>query len=810
LALALAEHNQTQEAEARFRLRFAIHAGEVRNDDHGVAGTAINFAFRLLDAAELKAALSGSSGLLAVIASRWFFEEVIRHDQASVPASYRKVLVAVKETRASAWIRLPGDPSPSPERAVVRPAGVTVPRQLPASVSGFAGREPELKELTEFLDETVGATSTVVISAVSGTAGIGKTALAVQWAHQVAERFPDGQLYVNLRGFDPTGSPMAPGEAIRGFLDAFDLPIERIPVSLDAQAALYRSLLADLRVLIVLDNARDSEQVRPLLPGSPGCAVIVTSRNHLTSLVATEGARPLSVDLFNELESRQLLARRIGARRVDAEPRSVTEIIKSCVGLPLALSIVAARAATHPQFPLMALSHELRDARENLDAFNSGDLTVDVRAVFSWSYRRLSITAARLFRLLGVHPGPDVSTPAAISLAGLPAEDSQRALAELTHSNLLVERVPGRFTFHDLLRTYAVELTQTRDSETVRHAAIHRLLDHYLHSANNADAFLQPRIGVRTVTALGPSVTPEQFTSHRAAVNWFETEHHVLLAALQFAVTAGWDSHAWQLPCVLEEYLDLQGHRNDDIEVHRIAVRAAQRQCDRYGQAHAHCGLGRALHWLGYYEDTLLHLEQARSLFEEIGDRVGQAHVRLDISHIFEHQGNLAEALPHAEKALALAISTDSQQLLARSLQFVSWYHAMQGNPQRALPYGHQALTLDQERSEQRFESYTLITLGYAYHQLGEHQQAIAYYRRSLALRQELGDRYNQVKTLAFLGDTHLAAGDATAARDVWQQAADILDQFVDTYIGHVNPEQVKARLLRLKEPSKDPVPELP
>ena len=244
-----------------------------------------------------------------------------------------------------------------------------MPRQLPAAVAGFAGRAAELAALTGLLQEATAAASTIVISAIGGTAGIGKTALAVNWAHQVAGQFPDGQLYVNLRGFDPAGSPMTAAEAVRGFLDAFEVPPGRIPASLDAQAALYRSLLAGRRVLVVLDNARDADQVRPLLPGSPGCAVVVTSRNRLTSLIAAEGARPLTLDLLTFAEARQLLAGRIGAGRVAAEPPAVEEIITSCARLPLALSIVAARAAAHPGFRLAALAGELRDARGGLDAF---------------------------------------------------------------------------------------------------------------------------------------------------------------------------------------------------------------------------------------------------------------------------------------------------------------------------------------------------------------------------------------------------------------------------------------------------------
>ena len=428
LVSELADYNSTHDVEARIRLRMAVHAGEVIHDRHGVAGKALNIAFRLLDSQDLKQALRSSSGILAVISSEWFFDEVIRNDPASVPASYRPVWIAVKETQARAWICLPDDPYP-PHQQTARSftSPVVVPRQLPTATAGFAGRETELDALTEMLEESIGVGGTVVISAVDGTAGIGKTAVAVYWAHRVADRFPDGQLYVNLRGFDPAGPPMAPGEAVRGFLDAFEIPSERFPVSLAEQAALYRSLLAGRRVLVVLDNARDSDQVRPLLPGSAGCMVLLTSRNRLTGLITVEGARPLTLDLLSAAEARQLLTGRLGPERIAAEPRAVEEITSLCAQLPLALSIVAARAATHPTFSMATLAEELRDSLGGLEAFTDGDLAMDLRGVFSWSYQRLSILAARLFRLLGLHAGPAIDAHAAASLAAASATSTQSA-----------------------------------------------------------------------------------------------------------------------------------------------------------------------------------------------------------------------------------------------------------------------------------------------------------------------------------------------------------------------------------------------
>ena len=366
----------------------------------------------------------------------------------------------------------------APERAAPPepPApAVPVPAQLPPAVAAFAGRSAELARLDAILSRAAqdgpDDDAAVTIAVIAGTAGVGKTALAVHWAHRVAGQFPDGRLYVNLRGFDPACPATGPGQALRGFLDAFAVPLERIPAHLDDQVALYRSLLAGRRVLVVLDNARDAEQVRPLLPAAPGCLVIVTSRNHLTGLIATEGAHPLDLELLTTSGARELLARRLGARRVGREPDAVDEIIAGCAGLPLALTVAAARAATSPRFPLTAFATELREANRALDPFASGDAVTDVRAVLSWSYHALSTGAARLFRLLGLHPGPDITVGAAASLAGIAPDQARERLAELTRGHLLAEHCPGRYAFHDLLRAYAAEQAHVHDDEATRHGA---------------------------------------------------------------------------------------------------------------------------------------------------------------------------------------------------------------------------------------------------------------------------------------------------------------------------------------------------
>lgn len=380
--------------------------------------------------------------------------------------------------------------------SVTLPASVSapppVPRQLPAHTPYFVGRATELGQLTALLDATTTGGGTVVITAIDGTAGIGKTALALHWAHQVAEQFVDGQLYINLRGFDPTNTPVHPSDALRGFLDAFDISPQRIPTSVEAQAGLYRSVLANRRVLVVLDNARDADQVRPLLPASPTCLAVITSRNQLAGLIAEHGARPVTLDMLSSPEARALLASHLGSERVCAEPRAITELINHCARLPLALAIVAARAATHPGFALGVLAKELADEHTRLDALDTGDPTASVRAVFSWSYQHLTSPAAKMFRLLGLHPGPDIALVAAAHLTDLPQYQAREALGELTRAHLLTQHTPGRYTFHDLLRAYATHLTITQDPPEDQHSALTRLFDYYLHTATAAMNVLQP------------------------------------------------------------------------------------------------------------------------------------------------------------------------------------------------------------------------------------------------------------------------------------------------------------------------------
>jgi DNA-binding SARP family transcriptional activator/Flp pilus assembly protein TadD len=683
-------------------------------------------------------------------------------------------------------------PSPPPDHMVATARKTAPPAQLPPDPYGFTGRDDELRQLDGRRTAAGDRSTGVVIFSVSGTAGVGKTALAVHWAHQVRADFPDGQLYVNLRGFEPTGSPVTPAEAVRGFLDAFEVPPERTPASFAAQVGLYRSLLADRRVLLVLDNARDAEQVRPLLPGAPGCLVVVTSRNQLSGLTAADGAHPLMLDLLDAAEARDLLARRLGARRVAAEPDAVDEIIARCARLPLALAIVAARAAAHPRFGLAALAGELRTARGGLDAFAGADLATDARAVFSWSYRQLSPAAARLFRLLGLHPGPDVAAPAAASMAGVPAERVRPMLAELARAHLVAEHNPGRYTFHDLLRAYATELAHTHDADNERRAALHRLLDHYVHTAYRADRLLNPhREDPTTLAPAPPGVGPERLAAQGDALAWFDAEHPVLLTVLR--QIAGFDAHVWQLAWTLTRFLAYQGHWHDSVDVLTAALDAARRRADKPGQAFAHRFLGCAYIRLGRYEDADANLRQALDLYRGVGDSSGEAHAHRHYAWMLERRGRHREALPHAQRAVDQFRIAGNRAGQARALNAIGWFHALLRDYRAALRHCQQALDLQEELGDRFGQAETWDSLGYAHLHLGRHEEAVTCYRTAFELYREFDDHYNEADTSNSLGDAQHAAGNLDSARAAWQHALGILDR-----LGHPEADEVRVKLKEL------------
>jgi DNA-binding SARP family transcriptional activator/Tfp pilus assembly protein PilF len=653
-----------------------------------------------------------------------------------------------------------------------------VPAQLPHHIPDFTGRDAELGRLDALLDQDgSGARNSVVITVITGTAGVGKSALALYWAHRARNLFPDGQLYVNLRGFGPRGSAMEPAEAIHGFLEAFAVPSERMPLDLDDRAALYRSILADLRVLVVLDNARDIDQVRSLLPGSPGCAVLVTSRNRLTSLVAADGAQPVELDLLPDAEARRLLGSRLGPDRVASEPASVDEIIKACAGLPLALVVAASNAVANSRLPLSALAGELRKTEGRLDALGDGDQYTDVRAVFSWSYHALNSPAARQFRLLGLHAGPDIAMSAAASLAGVPRAQARRDLADLVRAHLVTEWAPGRFTMHDLLREYASELSMIHDSAADRRLAVHRILDHYLHTAYAADQLLRPRRDDPIALAPLPLlVTTEALADYRDAVAWLATERQVLLAALRQAVGYGFDIHVWQLAWAVTSYFDRHGHWYDAASSHQDGLKAAQRLGDLQAQAIIHICLASAYGRLDRHDAANEQMRQALELYEALDDQAGKAHAHRTLTWVLDRQGRYREALTHAEQAVELFRSAGRPAGQARALNAAGWFHIQLGAPGEGLRLCQRALDMQMEIADRFGLVDTLDSIARAHASLARYEEATACYRQARQLCREFDDRYDEAQILVHLGEVSLAADDPESAVAAWQDAVTIFD----------------------------------
>ncbi|MEO6088998.1 MAG: BTAD domain-containing putative transcriptional regulator [Umezawaea sp.] len=656
----------------------------------------------------------------------------------------------------------------------------TVPHQLPTRTPHFVGRAAELRRLGGFLDL---AAETVVISAVNGSAGLGKTALAVHWAHQAADRFPDGQLYVNLRGFDAANEPMHPGEAVRSFLTALDVPSERVPRTLDTQTALYRSLLADRRMIVLLDNARDADQVRPLLPASPSCLVLVTSRNQLTGLVAREGARPVPLDLLSDDDAVGLLRGHLGAGRVAAEPDAVAELVEHCAGVPLALSLMAARGAVNPRLSLRALTDDLHDEQTRLDALDDDDPTNGMRAVFSYSYRQLSAPAARLFRLLGSHPGPDVSVGAAASLAGSPVSETSRLLAELAAAHLVRTHMPSRFVLHDLLRVYAAE-----QPDAERRTAVHRMLDHYLHTAAATNSVLH---GSRTMIELDPplpGVHLEPFASAAEAALWSETEHRVLVTVISLAARQGFDRHAWQLPWAIAANLDHEGKWADWADTQLIALAAAERLGDLHAQERAHAALGHAFARLEDLDTARKHFTHVLALSESLGDQRTQAGAHNNLGWMAEQEGRFDIALDHARQALELYSALEDRNAQGRAHGAIGWDYAQLNELDLAMQHAEQALEVFRDGSDPRYLASSLDTIGFTHHRAGRYDLAVAHLRHALSVAH--GDRFHESALLTHLGDALHAAGDPEGAREAWQKALALLEA-----LGHANADDVRTRL---------------
>lgn len=646
----------------------------------------------------------------------------------------------------SEWVRTEVSALVEERRAAQRK--LTVPNQIPSPPAQFVGRDQELEELDA-------APGPLVISAVSGAAGVGKTALAMRWAHRAAVRFPDGQLYVNLRGFDPAVEPVRPQEAIRRFLTALGVPGERMPNDDDAQAELYRDLVSGKRLLLLLDNARDAGQVRPLLPDGDRCRVVITSRDRMSDLA---GARALRLGTLGHAEAAALVTARVGAGRAAAEPEALARLVELCGGLPLALSVVAARAAADAQLPLAALADELADEQTRLDFLDTGEELTSVRAAFSWSYQHLSPTAARLFRLLAAHPGPDFSAAAVISLVG-----ASPALDELTDAHLLQLTENGRYYFHDLVRLFARELTNPDEERD----ALHHLLGHYVHSSYRTMQTLQLSRRQLPLADPLPGVTPETIDAERGWA-WFEAEIDVLIGLVAVAAQAGFDTSAWQLTWCLTNVLDRVGRKHEWTEVTEIALAAAIRLGDVYARSQMREALGRAYRRVGRFDDAARLLHEAIDDYRTLGETLSVGTSYQVLAALYGDQGRDAEALAAAHQALALTEEAGSTAGVAASLNVIGWFSGELGDHRAAVEYCERALVLLRGMGLELVEAAVLDSIAKARRNLGDLSGALAAAERSVELIATTGALQDEAESLRGLGDAQQALGNREQARQAW------------------------------------------
>lgn len=692
-------------------------------------------------------------------------------------------------------------PEPAPEpRSAITVGGTPaagVPAQLPPAPRYFSGRRAELARLDALLDDARRHAGTGPI-VLSGPGGVGKTALAVHWAHRVRADFPDGQLHLDLRGFAPDGSAVTPHESLRGLLEGLGVQRARVPASQDARTALFRTLTDGRRLLVLLDNARDAEHVRPLIAGSATSLTVVTSRDQLLGLVAVEGAQPVPLDVLPPDEARELLIARIGHARAVTDPRAVDEAVELAARLPLALAVIGAQAAVTPASPLDQLVARLRRAH-GLDAFTGSDARSDVRAVLSWSYETLDTDVARLFRLLAVHPGPGITTLAASSLCGVTLSRAEAMLAELARANLVTESADGRYAFHDLLRVYAEELGRQVDSTTTRRFALRRVTEHYLHTAQRAALLMDPQLRPLDLPLPGRGVRPEHLSDIKEARAWFTSEHTALLATVRRARAAGLDKTCWQLAYALKTFLCWGGHWEDWVAAQTVALEAAERTGDTTAQAQAHRSLAAALDWSVPGTDAQTHLRQALHLFTAEKDVLGQADVHLDLAGRYERQERPQDALHHNEQALALYRCVGDRGGEAKALNNVGYFKALFGEYEEALALCNAARQVFEELGDRRSLALTWDSLGVVHQQTGDLTRAAQCFRRAAEGCREVGSRYHEADSLDHLGDVELAAGHMRTARDAWQRAWDLL-----TELQHDEAAAVRLKLERSARPSSD------
>jgi tetratricopeptide (TPR) repeat protein len=709
-----------------------------------------------------------------------------------------------------------------------RPGLIPPPHELPPDVHAFTDRVEQLAEMDLMLASTeeTPSTAAVVISAVSGTAGVGKTAFATHWAHRVSDRFPDGQLYLNLRGYGPD-EPVQPAAALASLLRSLGLSNPDIPPDLDERAARFRSLAAGRRMLIVLDNARSADQVRPLLPGTSSCLVLVTSRDALPGLVSRDGARRVNLDLLPHDQSTYLLRMLIGPR-VDAEPEAADSLVRHCARLPLALRIAADLVTDNPEATLAELVRDLADEQGRIDMLDAGDDPYTaVRAVLSWSYRNLDPEQARAFRLLGLHPGRDFNPVSAAVLFQTATTRARRLLDSLVRAHLLERTATGRYQMHDLLRVYAADLASQEEPEESRQAALGRLFDFFLHTASLAMDILFPQERDRRPTFPAGGGSPANLVDDAQAVRWLEVERATLAAVAAQTVDTTWAVYATLLSTTLYRFLDIHGHFDDAVTLHTLAVTAGRQRGDEAAEGRALHNLGVVYQRLGRYPEARDHLERAITvlrraggslvealalvdlghvhmllgrhdealacdsaalrLFEIVGDRTGQGQVLNNMGLVLDRLGRHEESVERTQRALALFRATDDRPRIGYALNDIGVVLQHLDRHREAKAYHEEALDLARATSDRALEAEALNGLGNAMRHVQATAEVLEYHEKALAIARDIGDRHEQAQAHEGFANAYEALGNAADARDRWRLALEI-------YLDLGAPEAVAVR----------------
>ena len=784
LAEALARHNAAHPEQERIRLRMVLHAGEVHQDPHGFAGVSINRAFRLIEAPASRTALRDSSGVVALIVSDWFYDEVVRHHPAAAPSCFRQVHVVMKETEITAWVRVleSGEAPARHDTGQAAPASAAlsdltrVGRSLPPSppgvryslppdVTSFTGRDEELDRITASVTEGAGAGGVVAIHAIDGMPGVGKTTLAVHVAHLLRHRFPDRQLFINLHGHTPGQEPLTPEDALAGLLTAIGVDARNLPGDLQGMTSLWRDRMAGQRTVLVLDNAAGSDQVAPLLPGHEDCLVLVTSRRYLGDLPGT--AVPVLLQVLSSEEAREMFVRLV-PRAIGPGP-AVAELVRLAGFLPLAISLLARVYARHPSWTLTDLAAETRASMLTLAAEKDS-----VAAAFEVSYRHLDPDHRKFFQRLGLHPGTTTDGYAAAALAGTGLREAARYLDVLHGEGLLTEAGYHRYNMHDLIRRY-VRDRAAAEPVLDRQQALDRLLDYYQHTAALAEARLAHRARTSPAPALlAPPTALPALAGADQALAWVRAERPNLLACLDHVTHTGQPARVVALTAAMAALLRQDGPWADALTRHATAVEAARQIGDRLGQANALLCLGAVRQLTGDYLGAAEALAQALGISRDLGDRLGQASALLDMGTVRWLTGDYpgaAEALAQARGIFQDLSDRRGEADALNRLGVVRW---LTGNYQDAADALTEALGIFRDLGARRDEADALNVLGVVRWLTGNYQDAADAQQEALDIFRAFGDRRGEADALNRLGGVRRLTGDYPAAADVQEEALGI------------------------------------